>query len=47
LKNRDGEADKTIGMEFIGEVGAFSELKKNSDMTDAEYARINKIKKSF
>ena len=47
LKNRDGEADKTIGLEFVGEVGGFSELKKSQDMTDAEYARVNKIKKSF
>lgn len=47
LKNRDGEADKTIGLEFIGEVGAFTELKKSVDMTDADYIKINKIKKSF
>jgi len=47
LKNRDGEADKTIGLEFIGEVGGFNELKKSNEMTDVEYARINKIKKNF
>lgn len=47
LKNRDGESDKTIGLEFIGEVGAFTELKKNVDMLDGDYNRINKIKKNF
>ena len=47
LKNRDGESDKTIGLEFIGEIGAFSELKKASDMNASDYARIQGIKKSF
>ena len=26
LKNRDGEADKFIGLDFVGQVGHFSEL---------------------
>jgi len=47
LKNRDGEADKTIGLEFIGEVGGFSELKRSSEMGVSEYLRINSIKKNF
>jgi replicative DNA helicase len=47
LKNRDGEADKTIGLEFVGEVGAFSELPKASTITDNDYKRVNLIKKSF
>ena len=47
LKNRDGESDKTIGLEFIGEIGGFTELKKSNEMTEVDYTRINKIKKSF
>lgn len=47
LKNRDGEADKTIGLEFVGEVGGFTELPKVSMITDLDYSRINNIKKSF
>lgn len=45
LKNRDGEADKTVGLKFIGEVGHFEELPKASQMTDADYQKISLIKK--
>ena len=47
LKNRDGEANKIVGMEFIGEIGSFSELPKGTDMTDADYNQIEQLKKSF
>lgn len=47
LKNRDGEADKTVGLQFIGEVGHFQELPKASLMKDEDYEKISKIKKSF
>lgn len=45
LKNRDGEADKMLGMEFIGEVGTFFELPKGKDMTESDYIRVQQIKK--
>lgn len=32
LKNRDGEADVRIGLQFVGEVGYFRELPKAKDM---------------
>lgn len=47
LKNRDGEADKILGMQFIGEVGTFSELPKGSDMEDPDYTRVQSIKRSY
>lgn len=47
LKNRDGEADKVLGMEFIGEVGTFNELPKGLEMTETDYNRIQQIKRSF
>ena len=47
LKNRDGEADKTIGLQFLGEVGHFQELNSEKSMTDLDYARINNIKRGF
>lgn len=37
IKNRDGEADKIIGLNFIGEIGYFSELKKAQEMTNDDY----------
>lgn len=47
LKNRDGESDKTVGLEFVGECGYFAELKRSNEMDPQEYNRINLIKKSF
>lgn len=47
LKNRDGEADKVIGLQFLGEIGHFQELKRASEMNSDEYDKINLIKKSF
>jgi replicative DNA helicase len=47
LKNRDGEADKILGMKFIGEVGMFQELKRGADMFDADYEEIAKITRSY
>ena len=32
LKNRDGEADVRVGLQFVGEVGYFRELPKAKDM---------------
>lgn len=43
LKNRDGEADKTIGLKFVGEVGHFEEYKKAKEMTDMDYQEIIKL----
>src|SRR5690606_17924334 len=34
VKNRDGEADKSLGLVFIGENGYFQELPKKDDMTE-------------
>ncbi len=31
LKNRDGDSDKTIGLQFVGEVGYFQEVPKADD----------------
>lgn len=47
LKNRDGEADKRIGLKYVGECGYFEELPKRDLMTDPEYIKIESIKKSF
>lgn len=47
LKNRDGEAGKILGMQFIGEIGMFSELPKGDEMTEEDYERIQQIKRSF
>jgi len=37
LKNRDGDADKTIGLKFLGEIGLFRELPRADLMTDDDY----------
>lgn len=42
LKNRDGEADKTIGTRFLGEIGHFKELKIPSLMEESDYNEIIK-----
>jgi hypothetical protein len=47
LKNRDGEADKTIGLQFLGEVGHFSELPPSSIITESDYVNINSVKRGF
>ena len=47
LKNRDGEADKILGMQFIGEIGSFTELPKGLEMTEEDYKRVETIKRSF
>lgn len=43
LKNRDGEADKSLGLLFLGENGFFKELPKSGDMTDLIYERIKNL----
>ena len=45
LKNRDGEADKMLGLQFLGEIGGFDELPIGKQMTEADYTRIQQIKK--
>ncbi len=47
LKNRDGEADKILGMKFIGEVGTFSELPRGIEMTEDDYKQVETTKRSF
>lgn len=47
LKNRDGEADKIMGMTFIGEVGAFIEMPIGKEMCSNDYSRIQNITKSY
>lgn len=47
LKNRDGEADKVMGLKFIGEVGHFEELPKGIEMSEQNYLDIASIKKSY
>ncbi len=47
LKNRDGEADKNIGLQFLGEIGHFSEIKRATEMNKEDYDNIGNIKKSF
>lgn len=42
-KNRDGDAEATLGMQFIGECGHFSELPRQSDMTPEIYNNIQEI----
>ena len=46
-KNRDGEAEKAIGLGYVGECGYFKELPKKSQITEADYVQIESIKKSF
>lgn len=47
VKNRDGEADKSLGLLFIGENGYFKELPKKEDMTDRIYTSIMNLKSSI
>ena len=47
LKNRDGEADGTLGMLFIGENGFFKELPRVEDMNDLIYNSIRNLKSSI
>lgn len=47
LKNRDGDADKTIGLKFIGEIGYFEELPRADEMATHTYESISAIKKSY
>lgn len=47
LKNRDGEADGTLGMLFVGENGFFKELPKVEDMNDNIYNSIRNLKSSI
>lgn len=44
IKNRDGEADKSLGLLFIGENGFFKELPKHDDMSDLHYDKIQRLK---
>lgn len=46
-KNRDGDADLSIGLLFLGENGYFEELPKAADMQDKDYQRVNGYQKQF
>lgn len=43
VKNRDGEANKSLGMLFLGEVGYFQELPRAKEMHDGIYDAILKM----
>lgn len=43
LKNRDGEADKSLGLLFLGENGFFKELPRPNEMTELIYERIKNL----
>ena len=45
-KNRDGEADGTLGLLFLGECGYFKELPRAADITEQDYQAIERIKSS-
>lgn len=40
LKNRDGPAEKTIGLAFYGEIGYFNELPKGKEMQEDDYIKV-------
>lgn len=44
-KNRDGEADGTLGLLFLGECGYFKELPRQTDMREIDYQYIQKLNK--
>lgn len=45
LKTRDGSADIIVGLGFLGEVGAFSELPAAVNMTQNDYNNLTSIQK--
>ena len=45
IKNSYGEDDVRIGLGFMGQIGMFKELKRRSDMTDADYESV--VNKTF
>lgn len=47
VKNRDGEADKSLGLLFIGENGFFKELPRVDQMNDMIYSSISNLKSSI
>ncbi len=47
LKNRDGEADKMLGMGFIGKTGSFFELPKSDEMTPEKYEKLIKLNQNY
>lgn len=49
LKNRDGESDKVIGLNFVGEVGFFQEMEKAKEFESNPllYDKYTNIKKTF
>lgn len=40
IKNSYGEDDARIGLGFMGQIGMFKELKKQKEMTDADYESV-------
>ena len=45
IKNRDGESDKSLGLNFIGEIGYFRELPRGDEMSPEDYERAVSYKK--
>lgn len=48
LKNRQGESDKLISLNFFGELGIFRELPKPDEITDyTQYLTLNGYKETL
>lgn len=45
LKNRDGNVDVGVALQFLGEIGAFKELPPAQDMTQQMYLDLQNIRK--
>lgn len=46
-KNRDGDADISIGLLFLGENGYFQELPRASEMTQSDYEQVDSYHKHY
>lgn len=47
LKSRDGIANTSIGLQFVGGIGAFRELPKSEDMTELDYRSVTTLTKYY
>src|SRR5690606_9469737 len=43
VKNRDGEADCSLGMLFVGECGYFRELPRKEEITEEYYKKVERL----
>lgn len=43
VKNRDGEADGSLGMLFVGECGYFRELPRKEEITEEYYKKVERL----